>query len=119
MNILFLLLSLLTFIAMGANANLFVAWNILPIVFVAIVYNKTDFKGALKSSVFHMILGTTLLHIVFHTVMYFDIGKAATGSSTAALGYIFFPIHAMLFGGLVYLLSKAITFICVKPIQRE
>ncbi|WP_394188967.1 hypothetical protein [Pseudoalteromonas atlantica] len=114
MNIVFLLLSLLTFIAMGANANLFVAWNILPIAFVAIVYNKTDFKGVLKSSVFHMILGTILLHIFFHTVMYFDIGEAATGSSTAALSYIFFPIHSMLFGGLMYLLSKAIKLIYIK-----
>jgi len=117
MNILLLLLSVLTFIAMEANANLFVVWNILPIAFVAIIYNKTDFKGVLKSSVFHMILGTILLHIFFHTVMYFDFGKAATGSSTAALGYIFFPIHSMLFGGLVYLLSKTIKLICLKLIQ--
>ncbi|TGE85219.1 hypothetical protein C7Y70_02465 [Pseudoalteromonas sp. KS88] len=118
MNIVFLLLSLLTFIAMGANANLLVIWNILPIAFIAVAYNKTDFKGVLKSSVFHMILGTTLLHVFFHTVMYFDIGKAATGSSTAALGYIFFPIHSMLFGGLIYLLSKAIKLIWAKLIRR-
>ena len=99
---------------MGSDTNWFVLWNITPIVFIAIVCNKTDFKGVLGSSVFHMVLGTVLLHIYFHTVMYFDIGKAATGSSTSALGYIFFPIYSVCFGGLIYLLSKTIKWACVK-----
>ena len=114
MNLVFVILSLLTFIAMGSDTNLFVLWNIAPIILVAIVFNKTDFKGVLRSSTFHMILGTILLHIYFHSVMYFDIGKAATGSSTSALGYIFFPIYLVCFGGIIYLISKSIKWVWVK-----
>jgi hypothetical protein len=114
MNLVFIVLSLLTFIVMGSDTNLFVLWNITPIVFIAILYNKTDFKGIFCSSIFHMVLGTILLHTYFHTLMYFDIGKAATGSSTSALGYIFFPIYSICFGGLIYLLSKTIKWAWVK-----
>ena len=114
MNLVFVILSLLTFIAMGSDTNLFVLWNIAPIIFIAIVFNKSDFKGILGSSIFHMILGTISLHIYFHSIMYFDIGKAATGSSTSALAYIFFPIYSICFGGLIYLLSKIMNWVWVK-----
>jgi len=114
MNLVFVILSLLTFTAMGADTNFFVLWNIAPIIFVAIVFNKTDFKGVLKTSTFHMIFGTILLHIYFHFMMYFDIGKAATGSSISALGYIFFPIYSVCFGGMIYLLSKSIKWVWAK-----
>ncbi|MBW8192967.1 hypothetical protein K0504_18210 [Neiella marina] len=114
MNLIFLMLSLLTFVAMGSDANLFVLWNIAPIILVAIVFNITVFKGFLKSSAFHMIVGTILLHSYFHSVMYFDIGKAATGSSTSALVYIYFPIYSVFFGGVVYLLSKSMKWVWVK-----
>lgn len=111
MNLVFIVLSFLTFVAMGSDTNLFVLWNIIPIVFIAIVFNKTDFKGILSASEFHMILGTIILHTHFHTVMYFDIGKAATGSSTSALGYIFFPIYSIAFGGFIYFLSKSVKWV--------
>jgi len=99
---------------MGTNASLFALWNITPIAFIAIVFNKTDFKGVLSSSEFHLVLGTIILHIYFHCMMYFDIGKAATGSSTSALGYIFFPIYSIVFGGLIYFLSKSVKWVWAK-----
>ena len=40
--------------------------------------------------------------------MYFDIGEAATGSSTSALAYIFMPIYVFIFGVIVFLVSKLI-----------
>lgn len=114
MNLVFIVLSFLTFFAMGSDTNLFVLWNITPIVFIAIVFNKADFKDILSSSKFHMVLGTVFMHIYFHSVMYFDIGKAATGSSTSALGYIFFPIYSISFGGAIYFLSKSVKRVWAK-----
>ena len=113
-NIVFLVLSFLTFIAMGSDTNFFVLWNLTPILFSAIVFNKTHFKSVLNSSEFYMILGTIILHIYFHSMMYFDIGNAATGSSTSVLGYIFYPIYSVCFGGLVYLISKSIKWVWLK-----
>ncbi len=114
MNIVFIVLSFLTFIAMGSDIDFFVLWNITPIVFTSIVFNKTDFKGVLNSSEFHMVLGTIILHIYFHSVMYFDIGKATTGFSTSALGYIFFPVYSIIFGGFIYFLSKSVKWVWSK-----
>ncbi|TLU61352.1 hypothetical protein FE810_15180 [Thalassotalea litorea] len=114
MNLIFVILSLLTFVAMGSEINGFVVWNIVPMIIAAIVFNTHKIKDVWSTSTFHMILGIILLHIYFHSVMYFDIGKAATGSSTSALAYIFFPIYSVCFGGLVYLVSKSIKWILVK-----
>jgi len=106
MNVLFIVLAILTFVSMGFDTNLFVLWNIVPIVISAFSFHELDRKAIYKNSNFHMIISILLMHVYFHAIMYFDIGKAATGSSTSALEYIFFPIYSVCFGILVYFISK-------------
>jgi hypothetical protein len=108
MNFIFALIAILTFGAMGFDMPFFWLWNIFPIIVAAMIFYQMD-KGQLyKSSSLHMILTILLLHSFFHAVMYFDIGEAATGSSTSALAYIFIPIYVFIFGVIVFLVSKLI-----------
>lgn len=108
MNYIFALIAVLTFVAMGFDTHFFVFWNILPIIFSAFIYNQIAGSQVIKKSSFHAVIAILLLHSFFHTVMYFDIGKSATGSSTSALAFIYIPIYAVAFGGIAYLISKLI-----------
>ncbi len=114
MNYIFALISLLTFAAMGFDTHFFVLWNIIPIFVCAFIYNKTTSQQLIKNSSFHAVIAIILFHSSYHMVMYFDIGKAATGSSTSALAYIFIPIYAVAFGGAIFLISKLVTAIISK-----
>lgn len=108
MNYIFELIAVLTFAAMGFDIHGFVFWNIVPIIVSALIYNKFIERPLINNSGFHSVVAILLFHCFFHIVMYFDIGKSATGSSTSALAFIFIPIYAVAFGGIVYFISKLI-----------
>ena len=111
MNLVFAFFAVLTFIAMGSDANLFVLWSLTPILLATFMFNKSSDEKILTSSSYHMVLGILLVHAFFHSVMFFDIGKAASGSSTSALAYVFFPIFSIVFGIMMYALSKLIKMV--------
>ena len=108
MNYIFALFVVFTFAAMGFDTHFFAFWNIIPIIVSALIYNKIIERPLINKSGFHAVMAILLFHSFFHIVMYFDIGKSATGSSTSALALIFIPIYAVAFGGIVYLISKLI-----------
>lgn len=109
MNFILTLLSILTFAAMDFDLDIFVFWNILPIIFAAAIFNKRVENRLTIDSSFHAVLAILIIHCFFHVVMYFDIGKSATGSSTSALAFIFIPIWTIAIGIVVFILSKLLT----------
>lgn len=114
MNFILALLSILTFAAMDFDLNIFVFWNILPVIVAAGIFNNRVKKPFTTDSCFHTVLAILITHCFFHVVMYFDIGKSATGSSTSALAFIFIPFVALAVGAAVFVLSKLFTVLLFK-----
>ena len=99
---------------MGFDPSLFVLWNIFPIIVATFVFSRVKDLYIKTNSVLHMLVAIAAIHTFFHIIMAFDIGKSATGSSTSALAYIVFPIYTLIFGVLIYAISKFIRFFCAK-----
>lgn len=96
-------------IIVAVGFNLFLVWNLLPIVvfyFVSKKYfnNWSVLKTFSKICLILLAVFLIIFPTAICTMWIFNIGEIATGSSTAGLIFIFIPVSAFVFSLIPYII---------------
>ncbi len=103
-----LLCSIFILLVEGVSADIFIFWNLLPIVigYFVLKYsfvNRASFVSSLPGFGY-LILGIGF-SILAHAAWFFDWGETQTGSSTSGLMFIFIPVFSIVFGGVGFIVG--------------
>lgn len=95
-----------------------VLWNCLPVlVALALVIASRHSGPTIRFAGYGFSAGAAGLVVFGHILWAFDIGKTATGSSTAALMFLFLPAWAVILGAITAVLAGLIGFAWGPPVH--
>ncbi|MEW6364492.1 MAG: hypothetical protein AB1714_07620 [Acidobacteriota bacterium] len=99
----------------------FTVWNALPVVLgFGVLMLGLRSRRAITVGCIAFAISATLLVALFHLAWLFDWGGTATGSSTSALAFIFVPIWACLFAGIIGVAAWGISrVVCRRRVTGE
>lgn len=104
----FLLLVAVIALAEGP-LNLFWVWNAIPVALGYVLLRRARNRAFWPAPEIAFIALSCGLLLFAHAAWAFNWGRAATGSSTSALIFIFLPIYAVLLGGLAFGILRLFT----------
>ena len=93
----------------GILLNPLIVWTVLPLYFSWFQFEKV-FKEQHFENVaryYGFLIASSGFSLLYHLAWFLDIGSMASGSSTSALIFIFFPIYAVVLGYVGYGVAAA------------
>lgn len=90
--------TILIWVSEGMAFDVFVAWNLLPVIGALFIYSYAKIRGNVLYGAYGFLIGSMLLSGYVHLAWLFDWGGMKSGSSTAGLVFIFTPVYSLVAG---------------------